>query len=141
MSDTDLRAKIEKAVSGMQLAVLATVTEDGKPWARYVMTNAKGLTFYVTTFLGSRKVNQIKANPDVHVTLGASTPEAELPYVQVVATAEILTDEDTKKAMWFDHLTRYFSGPDDPNYGVIKINPTRIEYMEPGKMAPQVFEL
>ena len=140
MSEIDLREKVEKVLSGSQLAVLATLYE-GKPWVRYVMTHAKGLTLYVTTFLGSRKVAQIKADPNVHVTLGGGSPEEERPYVQVAATADILTDSEIKREMWVDYLSQFFSGPEDPNYAVIRISPSLIELMEPGKMEPQVLEI
>ncbi len=137
---SDLREKVEKVLSGEQLAVLATLKE-GKPWVRYVMTHPKGLTLYVTTFLGSRKVAQIKVDPNVHVTLGGGSPEEERPYVQIAATADVLTDPDIKKEMWVDYLSRFFSGPEDPNYAVLRISPSLIELMEPGEMEPQVLEV
>ena len=140
MTVSDLQTKIEAVMSGSQLAVLATL-RDGKPWGRYVMTHAKGTTLYVTTFLGSRKISQIKADPNVHVTLGSTGVEVERPYLQIAATAEVLTDESIKEEMWVDYLTRFFTGPEDPNYAVIKISPSLIEIMEPGKMEPQILEL
>jgi general stress protein 26 len=62
-------------------------------------------------------------------------------YLQIQGRAEILTDEETKKAVWNDHLKNIFSGPDDPNYCVCKITPYRIEYQGMGMVPPEVWEV
>ena len=64
----------------------------------------ENLTFWMATFINSRKVAQIKKNPEVHLTTGVSDPEKAECYLQIQGRAEILTDEETKKAVWFDHL-------------------------------------
>ncbi len=56
------------------------------------------------------------------------------------AGAEILNDDETKKAVWHEHLKDIFSRPDDPNYCVCKITPYRIEYQGMGMVPPQVWE-
>jgi general stress protein 26 len=122
--------------------VLATVTEDGKPWVRYVTPMAdENLTLWMATFIRSRKVAQIRKNPEVHLTLGVTTMETAESYLQIQGWAEILTDEKTKKTVWLDQLKAIFSGPDDPNYVVCRITPYRIEYqkMAPGA-PPEVWE-
>jgi len=122
--------------------VLATVTEDGKPWVRYVTPMAdENLTLWMATFIRSRKVAQIRKNSEVHLTLGVTTMETAESYLQIQGRAEILTDEKTKKTVWLDQLKAIFSGPDDPNYVVCRITPYRIEYqkMAPGA-PPEVWE-
>jgi general stress protein 26 len=139
---SNLKQKILAKIKGPTLSALATITEDGRPWVRYVTPVAdKNLTFWMATFINSRKVAQIRKNPEVHLTIGVSTPETAESYLQVQGRAEILTDEKTKKAVWSDHLKGIFSGPDDPNYCVCKITPYRIEYhkMVPGA-SPEVWE-
>jgi general stress protein 26 len=136
-----LKERILAKINQPTLMVLATVTEDGKPWVRYVTPVAdKNLTFWMATSINSRKVAQIRKNPEVHLTAGVSTPETAESYLQVQGRAEILTDEKTKKAVWFDHLKDIFSGPDDPNYCVCKITPYRIEYHTTGPVPPEVWE-
>ena len=138
---SELKEKIFSKFNGPTLSTLATITEDGKPWARYVTPFAdENLTFWMATFINSRKVPQIKKNPEVHLTTGVSDPETAESYVQIQGRAEILTDEETKKAVWFDHLAQIFSGPDDPNYCVCKITPYRIEYQGMGMQPPEVWE-
>jgi len=138
---TELKEKIFSKFNGPTLSILATITEDGKPWTRYVTPFAdENLAFWMATFINSRKVAQIKKNPEVHLTTGVSDPEKAESYLQIQGRAKILTDKETKKAVWFDHLAQIFSGPDDPNYCVCKITPYRIEYQGMGMQPPEVWE-
>jgi general stress protein 26 len=63
-----------------------------------------------------------------------------MPYLQIQARAEILTDQETKKAVWSDYLANIFSGPDDANYVVARITPYRIEWQPGGSLPPEVWE-
>lgn len=136
-----LKEKILAKVKGPTLSALATMTEDGKPWVRYVTPFVdKNLTFWMATFIHSRKVAQIRKNPEVHLTVGVTAAETAESYLQIQGRAEILTDEKTKKTVWFDELKNIFSGPDDPNYCVCKITPYRIEYQKVGPVPPEVWK-
>jgi general stress protein 26 len=138
---SDLKAKIRGKMLQPTLSVLATITEDGKPWVRYVTpVMDDGLVIRLATFLHSRKVAHIKRNAEVHLATGVTAPETAESYLQVQGRAGIKTDPETKKAMWSDQLKRYFSGPDDPNYCVCEIVPYRIEYMSMNSMTPEVWE-
>ncbi len=128
MNNKELKEKILKVVSGIKLAGFATI-KDGKPWVRYVMVISKDLDFYITCSLKSRKIDQIKKNNSVHITLGFDLANPG-PYVQIPGKAEILTDKETKKSFWNDMLKTYFSGPEDPDYCVIKVKPEFIELCE-----------
>jgi general stress protein 26 len=67
---SDLKERIVEGLKKLQLANLATITEDGRPWTRYVMVKGDDdLVLRCATFLTARKVDQIKNTPDVHVTL------------------------------------------------------------------------
>jgi general stress protein 26 len=137
-----LKERILAKIKQPTLAALATMTEDGKPWVRYVIPVAdKNLNLWMATFAGARKVGQIRKNPEVHLTVGVTDLESAETYVQIQGRAEILTDLKTKKAVWNDHIEDIFSGPDDPTYVVIKITPYRIEYQKvmPGAN-PQVWK-
>jgi general stress protein 26 len=136
-----LKEKILAKVKGPTLSALATVTENGKPWVRYVTPFVdKDLTFWMATFIHSRKIAQIRKNPEVHLTVGITDVETAESYLQVEGKAEILTDAKAKKAVWFDQLKDIFSGPDDPNYCVCKITPYRIEYKTMDMEPPAVWE-
>ena len=138
---SELKQKILAKIDRPTLSALATITEDGKPWVRYVTPMAdENLNIWMATFAQSRKVGQIAKNPEVHLTVGVTTMETAESYLQVQGRAEILSDDATKKAVWNDHLKGIFSGPDDPNYCVCKITPYRIEYQGMGPVPPEVWE-
>lgn len=140
-ANQDLKQKIIAKLSGPTLCTLATVTEDGKPWVRYVAPFAdENLTLWLATFINSRKVGQIKKNPEVHLTTGVVALETAESYLQIQGRAEILTDQAAKNAVWNDFLKQIFTGPDDPNYAVCKINPYRIEYQGMGMVPAEIWE-
>ena len=137
----ELKKKILAKIQGPTLSVLSTITEQGKPWGRYVTPFAdENLTLWMATFVHSRKVGQIKRNPEVHLTTGVTEVEKTESYLEIQGRAEILTDDETKKSVWFDHLANIFSGPDDPDYCVCKITPYRIEYQAMGMTDPEIWE-
>lgn len=126
------REKVEEIISGIisgsKMALLATV-DGNRPWVRYMATvDVKG-TFKLqsSTSLQSRKVAHVKANPNVHITLGCESMEEMKPYVQYVAKCKVLTDEKSKKDHWQPHLEQYFQSPDNPNYCVLEFEPETIE--------------
>ncbi len=138
---SELKQKILAKMDRPTLAALATINEEGKPWVRYCTPVADGdLTIWMATSLQSRKVGQIKKNPEVHLTLGVTDPTAAQSYLQIQGRAEILDDARTKKDRWFDELKGIFSGPDDPNYCVCRITPYRIELQGMGMAPPEVWE-
>lgn len=138
---SDLKHRIFDAAKDMQLINLATITEDGKPWVRYVMGKAdKDLVMRFCTHLESRKVPHIRKNPNVHISLGVSSLETAKNWVQIQGTAEVSTDKAELDAFWFDDLKNYFTGPDDPSYCVVIIRPSKIEFGTMGSMTPEVWE-
>jgi general stress protein 26 len=137
----DLIQRILEILSRLQLASLATVTKEGKPWVRYVMVVAdETLTIRCATFLSARKVVQIRENPEVHLTCGVTDPTVMKPYLQVQARAEVVTDEAQRHGFWNNSLQGIFTGPDDPNYGVLVMTPYRVEHCTPGSFEPEVWE-
>ena len=139
MEKSELKDKIIKLISKTQLASLAT-TENGKPWVRYmIMSGESDLTLYTTTFSSARKVQQIKENNNVNVIIGGDQENFKNPHINIQATAQIAADLETKKKFWDDHLKRFFSGPEDPNFSVIKISPQVIEYTSGDALKPEIY--
>ena len=137
---SDLKQRIRGIMQTPQLSGLATINEEGKPWVRYMMAVADdGLTIRCATFVGARKVEQIKANPEIHLTCGVTDPAKMAPYLQIQARAELTTEEAERHGFWSDMLAPIFEGPDDPNYGVLIMKPYRVEVCEPGSMEPEVW--
>ncbi len=139
---SDLMQRIYDTAKEMQLINVATVTEDGQPWVRYIMGKADNdLTFRFCTHLDSRKVKQIENSPRVHISLGVTSLETAQHWLQVQGTAEVSVDAGERNSFWFDDLKNYFEGKDDPNYCVVIIKPSRIEFGTMGSQTPEVWEL
>lgn len=138
---SDLKQRIIDVVREMQLINFATITENGKPWVRYVMGKADSeLVFRFCTHLESRKVAQIRKTPDVHISLGVTSLETAKNWVQVEGTAKVSTDKTECDSFWFDDLNNYFTGPDDPSYCIVIIKPSRIEFGTMGITTPEIWK-
>ena len=138
---SDLKQRIFDASKELQLVNLATITEDSKPWVRYVMGKAdEDLLFRFCTSKGTRKVAQIRKNPNVHICLGVSDLETAKNWLQVEGKAEVTTEKGERESFWFDELKNYFSGPDDPEYCIVIVRPTRVEFGVMGNMEPEIWE-
>ncbi|MGC2062564.1 MAG: pyridoxamine 5'-phosphate oxidase family protein [Thermodesulfovibrionales bacterium] len=137
---SDLQQKIYDAGKDLQLLNFATITEEGRPWVRYVVGMAdKDLVFRFCTHQGSKKIEEIRKNRNVHISLGAENLESAKHWLQVAGTAEVSTEKAERDSFWFDALKNYFSGPDDPNYCIVIVKPTRIEFGTMGNMEPEVW--
>jgi general stress protein 26 len=129
-----LKQKILKVFKDEIFGSLGTINSDGKPWVRYMgFTASDDLTIQTPTYLNTRKIKEIKANPDVHFLCGCTSvdPSNASCYCQVQGIAHIETDNAEKKKYWLPHFESYFvNGPEDPNFGIIIIKPYRIECVD-----------
>jgi general stress protein 26 len=136
----ELKERIMGILGKPQLCGLATITEDGKPWVRYVMgAAADDMTIRCATFTMARKVRQIEENPEVHLTCGVTDPMAMAPYLQIQGRAELNTSKEARHGFWSEMLSPIFDGPDDPKYGVLEIRPYTIEFWTPGSYEPEIW--
>ncbi len=137
---SDIRERIMGILGRPQLSALATVTAEGKPWVRYVIAvSDDDMTIRIATFVGSRKVEQISKNPEIHLTCGVMNPAEMKPYLQIQGRARFTIDKQERHEFWNDMLKPFFDGPDDPKYGVVIIEPYRVEYCTPGIFEPEVW--
>lgn len=138
----DLKSRILHVLKEHPLVSLATITADGKPWTRYIMTKTSGdLVIRSSAFISSRKVAQIREHSEVHLNCGISDMRNDSCYLQIQAAAIVSCDPAEKKSYWNDSMKSYFTGCEDPNYCVLVIRPYRIEYWSMGKMEPEVLDL
>ena len=141
MEKQELKGKIVEVIGEMQMGSVATIKE-GKPWVRYMMMAPDDdLNLYAATFTQSRKVAQIQADNNVHVTMGGDPQNLEAPYINIQGTAEVLTDLETKQKCWSEMLAKFFKGPEDPDYSVVKVTPQLVEYWTAGSIQPDVYEV
>jgi len=120
----------------------ATVTEEGKPWVRYISldVNKEDFSIQFATFIHSRKVKQIEKNPEVHITCGDVDLENPSDYLQIQGTATVSTEQKDKDALWNEMLAQYFQTPTNPDYAVVTVKPYRIEVWGLEMMEPLVWE-
>ncbi|WP_167506047.1 pyridoxamine 5'-phosphate oxidase family protein [Desulfosediminicola flagellatus] len=136
----DLKQRIMDILSVPQLTSCATVTLEGKPWVRYVVTVADAdMNIRFATLLESRKAEQIRHNSEIHMTCGVNSLNDMNNYLQIQGRARISTNEADRHAFWNDKLGSVFEGPDDPNYCVVIVEPYRIEYCTQGPFEPDVW--
>jgi general stress protein 26 len=140
---TDVRQRVLDLLQPGEsfLASLATVTEDGRPWVRYVSPRiSEDLTLRIATSAQSRKAAHIRKNPEVHLTCGVTDPKTAQYYLQIGGKADVVTDKAERAAFWSDGLKEHFAGPEDPDYAIIIIKPYRIEVYPMMSMDFEVWE-
>ena len=112
-------------IDSARCRTLITVDENGKPRARTMspFTPEENFVIWLGTNPRSRKVKQIKNNPNVMVyyydTKGWS-------YVSVAGQARIVNDPEKKAHYWKKSWTRYYPDP-EKDYILIEVTPNRLE--------------
>ncbi|QEH67037.1 pyridoxamine 5'-phosphate oxidase family protein [Cellulosilyticum sp. ST5] len=123
---------VQKNTGENSYCVLALMDLDGYPTASTITASKangiKWLTF--CTGLGSTRTNRIDKCNRASVCFNA-----EDYNITLVGTMEIVTDLDIKKEMWYGGLTNHFSGPEDPNYCVLRFNTQRYNLLVDWKEA------
>src|SRR5512137_2404515 len=95
-----LEGNIFKVIGGEVVAAVATIRE-GKPSVRYMsIIGLEDLTMIGTTRKASRKVEQIRENPDVALAIWSGKNFSD-PYIMIQAKAEIHEGLETKKKYWY----------------------------------------
>jgi len=105
--------------------VLVTVDETGKPRVRTMstFTPEDNWVIWLGTFPTSRKVKQIKNNPNVVVFYYDSKT---FSYVNVSGTARLVNDSDLKAKYWKEGWERFY--PDrEKDYILVEVTPERLE--------------
>lgn len=136
MDRHQLETQIEKALQANKFGSLATV-EQGAPKVRYMAIYHEGLTIYLATDRKTHKVEELQSNPKAALLLGFEQGGTG-DIVEIEADAAVSDDQSLKSKVWRDDFKPYLSGPDDPDYVVIKLTPARIEFSAKGS-EPQVW--
>ena len=137
----DLKNRIYDIIKKPHLACFSTNNLENKPWVRYVMAKAsEDQKIRFCTHVQARKVAHIQKNPEVHLTCGINKLSSRRPYLQIQGLAQLDTSKEARHGFWSRMLSNIFSGPDDPNYGVIIVDPYRIEYRRSDTSAPDIWK-
>ncbi|WP_068613817.1 pyridoxamine 5'-phosphate oxidase family protein [Paenibacillus tuaregi] len=130
MDRQQLESKIEQALQANKFGSLATV-ENGGPKVRYMAIYHEGLSIYLATDRKTHKVEELKNNPKAALLLGYEQGGTG-DVVEIEGEASVSDAQDLKSKVWRDDFKPYLSGPDDPDYVVIKLTPSRIEFAAKG---------
>ncbi|MCG7379282.1 MULTISPECIES: pyridoxamine 5'-phosphate oxidase family protein [Paenibacillus] len=126
MNRTELEQNIVKALENNPFCSFSTV-ENGKPKSRYMALFNDGMNIHLATNRRTHKVEELENNPNVSLLLGYESGGSK-EVVEVEGTCEITKNEALREQVWNDELKAWFDGPQDPNYVILDITPTRIEY-------------
>lgn len=139
-SPSDGAAKVADLVSDIKFAMLTTVDADGelvsRPMAHQDVEADGDLWFFSSR--DSRKVEHVKANPHVAVTLASSST-----WVSINGSAEVVDDDQKAKDLWSTDMEAWFpQGPEDPSIVLIKVTGETAEYWDgPGGRVSSVLSL
>lgn len=124
-------AEVDEACKKAVWCAVATV-DGSQPRVRVVHPTWDGEILWFATGPDTPKAKHLRDNPNVDIQYQVAPPD--FIHVMVRGTAELVSDEATKKHAWdaIDYdLTQFGStGPDDPNFLPVKITPTRVELSE-----------
>ena len=135
-----LKTEILNILKENKTGTLATV-KNNKPHTRYMTFYNKELTLYTPTGKDTYKVEEIDQNPNVHILIGYTGEGIGDTFLEIEGTAKIDDSQETKDQLWNEEISKWFDGPNDPNYIVLKIAPSTIRYMNKEEETPQVLEL
>lgn len=118
------RHSVHSGLSDKILVCALGMTElDGTPTvAAITAASSEGIQWVTfSTGLSANKVKRLNAGN----TNAAVCFLSETYNVSLMGTLELLTDPATKRATWYDALGRHFTGPDDPEFCVLKFTTNR----------------
>jgi general stress protein 26 len=112
-------------IDSAQCRILITVDENGKPQARTMspFPPEENMVIWLGTNPRSRKVKQIKNNPNVMVYYYETS---SFSYVSVAGQARIVNDPEYKAQYWKESWTQFYPDP-EKDYTLIEVTPKRLE--------------
>ena len=133
-SFAEIEEEFTARVSRIVWCTVATVDRQGRPRTRILHPIWEGSTGWIATGRNSLKEKHLAANP----YLSVSYWDQEHQQVYVDAKAEWQDDQVEKLRVWnlyketpgpygYDPAIIWQAGPDDPEYGLLKLTPWRIE--------------
>jgi general stress protein 26 len=140
VSQAELKQQILKVLDESKVGTLATV-KNNKPHSRYMTFSHDELTLYTPTNKETHKTDEIEDNPNVHILLGYEGEGYGDTFVEIEGRATIEESSHYKEKLWNDHMKKWFVGPEDPEYIVLKIQPVSIRLMNDDEDSPQSLEL
>ena len=123
--------------------VFATVGEDGGPRMRWMggLYLEEPLTIFMAGGAKARKMGQIHRDPLGQLLF--QSPDFST-VVTLFGDCTVVDSLEVRQKLWeaIPQLANYMSGPDDPEFGVVRFDTKKIEVLSmAGGLEPQVLEL
>ena len=122
--------RLTELIGGMKIAMLTTITDDGRLWTRPITTH--GPTFdgdlWFLTRRSSPKADEVQKHRQV--SLSYARP-GDNTYISLSGTAEVVVDRQKAQELWDPSYQGWFpGGPDDPDLAMIRVRVERAEYWD-----------
>lgn len=128
MQEKNVQNEIRKILTEHRIGALSTMKGD-QPYSRLMIFRYENDLLYTISSRKTGKVQDILENEKVHILLGIANGCFGKPYLEITATATIHDDKEMRDHFWHENFRKYLSGPDDPNYVVIRCKPKTIRLM------------
>lgn len=133
-SFSEIQDEFHKRVQRIVWCTLTTIDRKGRPRARIIHPIWEGSTGYIATGPGSLKAKHIAANPYV----SCSYWDQQHEQIYADCKGSWISDPAEKKRIWdlfkntpmpygYDPAMFWPGGPESPEFGVLKLEPWRIE--------------
>ncbi|MDF2540432.1 MAG: ral stress protein [Herbinix sp.] len=128
---------VEKNAGERNYCALALIDMDGYPTVSTITASkAEGIDWITfCTGLGGTKTNRISKCNQASVCFHADDYN-----ITLVGSIDIVTDQDVKNEMWYSGLENHFSGPEDPNFCVLRFKTERYNLLVDWKEARGAME-
>ncbi|AJS60997.1 pyridoxamine 5'-phosphate oxidase family protein [Paenibacillus sp. IHBB 10380] len=126
LDKTRIEQEIVKALDHNKICSFATI-EGNKPKQRYMVLFNEGLSLHLATNRQTHKVEELEENPHVSLLVGYEIGGSK-DVIEIEGICSICTDESLREKVWSPELEKWFTGPNDPNYVILDIKPTRMAY-------------
>jgi len=125
--------KAEQIIAKNRLnCIMALIDFNGYPTGSTITVSKNKKLEWLTfcTGLNSNKTKRIKQCKKAGICFSSIEP---LYNITLIGDIDIITDNQTKNEMWYDGLKNHFTGPNDPNYCVLKFTTKRYKLMINGE--------
>ena len=103
-------------------ATLVTMDPDGSPVPTTISPSRSEGIRWVTFCTGRGAPSALRLGENPRAAVCFNSPSY---HISLIGTAEVLTDPETCREMWYEGMANHFSGPEDPNFCVIRFSAQR----------------
>ena len=128
--DTSRIAELLKDIDICMFVTRADGVVRGRPMSNNGKVEYDGDSWFFS-YRETPKIEEIEADPHVELAYVATEKGA---WVSIEGTAEVVEDDERKRALWEDGLEQWFTdGPDDDDVVLVKVRADRIHAWAQGE--------